>query len=256
MIARLGIGWIGAVAMLLGLSAGQAAAQGQMQPVSGELAASESIRDTVFGPAARALGLRRTVEMWQWQEVRDTEGERSYRPIWAERPIDSRDFAGDGSHVNPDMPFASAQWWSSTALLGGLPVAPDLLAGLDGWQPLPADESLLPENLAVVFRADDGLLISGNDPLAPEIGDLRVRWQLLPAGPVHGEAQLIDGVLHVGSGGGLVRGLAEGGALPGLAQGARPGSDLLLWVAGAAALALVVLLLSWGRGRKRRARRR
>lgn len=255
MIARRGIGWIVVLVLQLGLSAGETWAQQPLQPVSGELAASDSVGDPVFGMAARALGLRRIVEMWQWQEARDADGARSYRPIWAEQAIDSRSFAGDGSHANPDMPFASAQWWSSTALLGGLSVAPDLLAGLDGWQPVAADDSLLPENLAVVFRAVDGMLISGNDPHAPEIGDLRVHWQVLPAGPVHGDVQLLDDVLHVGSGSGLMRGLAEGGALPGLAQGARPGSDLLLWVGAAAGLVLLILVVRALSGRKRRRRR-
>ena len=74
-------------------------------------------------------------------------------------------------------------------------------------------------------------------------------WQVLPPGPVHGTAITTEAGLRGGPGTGLVRGVTTGDALPGLAQGARPGSDLLLWLAGAAALGL--LLLAWRLARRR-----
>lgn len=227
----------------------QVASSVSVVPVSGELAVRDTLRDPLFGVSARAPGLRRTVEMWQWQQSRDAAGALAYQPIWSARAIDSRDFSGAGAHANPPMPFASAQWWAANAVLGGQPVAQELLQGLDGWQTLPADAALLPANLAAVFRAEGDALISGEDLQHPQIGDLRVSWQVLPPGPVHGTAITTEAGLRGGPGTGLVRGVTTGDALPGLAQGARPGSDLLLWLAGAAALSL--LLLAWLLARRR-----
>lgn len=225
----------------------------QPAPVAGELAVREALRDPQFGMSARAPGLRRVVEMWQWQEQRDAQGARSYAPIWSEQPIDSRAFAGNGEHANPAMPFASAQWWAASAMLNGHAVAPELLATLDGWQHLPVDARVLPENLAAVFRAHDGFVYSGEHPQQPQIGDLRVHWQVLPPGPVHGLARVEDHALSADPEAVLVRGVARGNELPGLAQGARPGSDLLLWLQAAAALSVLLLLvLLWRRGRGRR----
>lgn len=230
-----------------------AALQAQPAPIAGELAVREALHDPQFGMSARVPGLRRVVEMWQWQEQRDAQGARSYAPIWSEQLIDSRAFAGDGEHVNPALPFASAQWWAASAMLNGHAVAPELLATLDGWQHLPADARVLPENLAAVFRAQDGFLYSGEDPQQPRIGDLRVHWQVLPPGPVHGLARVEDHALSADAEAVLVRGVASGNELPGLAQGARPGSDLLLWLQAAAALSVLLLLvLLWRRGRGRR----
>jgi len=241
------------LALVCALSAQQALAL--PVAVSGELAVREELRDPQFGMAARAPGLRRIVAMWQWQEQRDAQGARSYAPAWSEQPIDSRAFAGNGTYANPALPFTSAQWWSATATLGGDPVAPELLATVDDWQALPVDASSLPENLAAVFRVDGDVLFSGEDAQHPQIGDLRVRWQVLPPGPVHGAAERDGSTLRAGAGAALTRGIPSGGELPGLAQGARPGSDLLLWLQAAAALGVLVLLLVlWGRRRSRRRR--
>jgi hypothetical protein len=216
--------------------------------VAGELAASEPLTDPDFGVAVRALALRRTVEMWQWQRTDGVPGAASYQALWSQQAIDSSAF--DRTHRNPTMPFASAQWWSDSTLLNGRPVGPALLATLDGWQTQAAQVDLLPANLAAIFAVEGGMLYSGNDSAQPQIGDLRVSWQALPAGPVYGLA-LVDGAgLAMAEGAGLIRGMKPGAELPGLAQGARPGSDLLWWLLAAVLLALALLVLVRRRARK------
>lgn len=216
--------------------------------VAGELAASEPLTDPDFGVAVRALALRRTVEMWQWQRTDGVPGAVSYQALWSQQTIDSSAF--DRAHRNPTMPFASAQWWSDSALLNGRPVSPALLATLDGWQAQAANVDALPENLAAIFRAEKGLLFTGSDSAQPQIGDLRVSWQALPAGPVHGLALVDDAALAVAEGAGLIRGMDADAELPGLAQGARPGSDLLWWLVAASLLALALLALVRRRAHK------
>lgn len=214
----------------------------KLDVVAGELAASEPLIDPEFGIAVRALGLRRTVEMWQWQLLADAEpGAKRYQAIWSQQPIASVDF--DPEHRNPAMPFMSAQWLSGSALLNGQPVSPALLQTLDGWQAQAAKIDLLPENLAAIFRVEDGQLFSGNVSEQPQIGDLRVSWQSLPSGPVRGLVLLNDAGLAMGEGGGLIRGMDVTTELPGLVQGARPGADLAWCLLAGLLLFLAFLLL-------------
>ncbi|PKM07389.1 MAG: hypothetical protein CVV14_08495 [Gammaproteobacteria bacterium HGW-Gammaproteobacteria-4] len=221
----------------------------RLDVVVGELAASEPLIDPDFGVAARALGLRRTVEMWQWQMLPDpVPGAAGYQAQWSQQAIDSSAF--DRAHRNPTMPFSTAQWWSDSAFLNGQPVSPTLLATLDGWQQQAVNVDALPENLAAIFRAEKGLLFSGSDSAQPQIGDLRIFWQTLPAGPVHGLAQVDGTVLAMAEGAGLLRGMGADAELPGLARGARPGSDLLWWLLAAVLLALALLVAVRRRARK------
>lgn len=220
----------------------------RLDAVVGELAASEPLIDPDFGVAVRALGLRRTVKMWQWQRTDSVPGAAGYQAQWSQQSIDSRAF--DRAHRNPTMPFASAQWWSNSALLNGRPVSPELLATLDGWQTQAARVDLLPANLAAIFAVEDGMLYSGNDSAQPQIGDLRVSWEALPAGPVHGLALVDDAALAMAEGAGLIRGTNLETELPGLAQGARPGSDLLWWLLAAVLIGVVSLVIVRRRVRK------
>lgn len=247
--------WVAAALLTMASAWWAGALLAQPAPIAGELAVREVLRDPQFGVSARAPGLRRIVEMWQWQEQRDARGARSYSPIWSEQAVDSHTFAGNGAYANPAMPFASTRWWAASAELNGHAVAPELLATLDDWQTLPADGSALPDNLAAVFRADGDFLYSGEAAQQPQIGDLRVHWQVLPPGPVHGLVRVDGDVLGGGADATLMRGVASGDELPGLAQGARPGSDLLLWLQAAAALSVVLLLALWWRHRRGRRRR-
>lgn len=214
----------------------------RLDTVAGELAANEPLIDPDFGVAVRALGLRRTVAMWQWQLTTGAAPVGAhYQALWSQQPIDSSNF--DPAHRNPSLPFASAQWWSDSALLNGQLVSPTLLATLDGWQEQAAQVDRLPENLAAIFRVENGVLFTGSDSTQPQIGDLRVSWQALPAGSVHGLALVGDAGLAMAEGAGLIRGMNVEAELPGLAQGARAGSDLAWWLLAAVLLGLALLVM-------------
>ncbi len=232
--------------LLLALFACAAFAQGVPEPVAGELRAGDELVDPLFGVRARALGLERKVEMFQWR--RRPEG--GYAAEWVDGPVDG---AGhDQAHANPPWPaFRSERWLSERAVLAGRAVDSALFAALDGWEPLPVDAAALPPNLAVVFQSDGVGLTSSAVPAAPEIGDLRLRWSVLPEGPVHGRAVERDGRwVAAGEGSALVRGEDDATAhdgLPGLELPPRMGSGWLPWVAGA----FVLLLLAWLLRRRR-----
>lgn len=201
-----------AIALWPLLAAGQDA-----QPLRGELTAGSSLRDGEFNVEVRAPGLRRQVEVWGADADNPGQGD------W----LDPAQQPGTAAV----LPIVAQTWLAEDAAIDAQPVAADLLALVSGWQPLRIELAQLPENLAAVFVAVDGILYSGNDPAAPEPGDLRVRWSVLPAGSAFGVAYWRDGAWHAGTDANLQYGLPKIDDLPGLARSARPGADLLWWLA-------------------------
>jgi hypothetical protein len=147
-------------------------------------AASTRLSDEAFGVSVEGLALRRVVQMLQWREgagqppdpgdevVSENEG---YQRVWSERIIDSTRFSQSEGHANPPAPPYRSQSFGSAKSIDMQAVAQT------GWRAIPPARLGLPENLAAVFRADADWWITTPEGGLPEIGDLRVRFELLPA---------------------------------------------------------------------------
>lgn len=146
------------------------------------------LRDRDFGVSLKGFGLDRRVEMYQW--TRDRSG---YRRVWNDAPIDSSSF--EGAHSNPDrIPLRSRRWWSEDTTLAGRPVDVEVLQTLGRWEVFRPDFAQLPGNLAASFQPEGDGLGSSDDPSAPVVGDLRIRWRKLVLPSLLGRVQLRDGV--------------------------------------------------------------
>ena len=170
------------LALLLGGGVAQA------QPVpQGEPHPGIPVRDLDFGVSSRQFGLERQVEMYQWRAEGD-----GYQRVWNSARIDSSAFAP--GHDNPAaMALDSRRWWAEDATLDGTPIDPQVLRALGTWQRFRPDFSRLPANLAASFQPEDDGLGSSENPLAPQIGDLRVRWRELVLPTLAGKLELRDG---------------------------------------------------------------
>ena len=51
-------------------------------------------------------------------------------------------------------------------------------------QDYPVKTSALPPNMAATFNVTDGVLYAGGDAAHPQIGTVRVRYRIVPAGEV------------------------------------------------------------------------
>lgn len=154
--------------------------EGQPVRISGRLQATAPVTDSQLGVSADALAVHRIVEMWQWQEQCTAEA-CDYTQQWLAQPIDSAAFREPEGHANSaDMPFASARFEAAEIHLGVFVVAAELALAQAQAQSLPVQLEQLPANLAASFRAEDGVLYSG-DPAEPANGDLRVRYEIFPA---------------------------------------------------------------------------
>jgi hypothetical protein len=201
---------------------------GQLVHLSGQAVSAEVLRDPVLGVAETAIALVREVEMYQWREESRTETrttmggaeERvttySYRPEWSSRHIDSARFNQAGAHRNPaGFPIESETRRADNVTVGAFRLNSALIAQIRESQPFELDAehaANLPEGFRERANADQpGWLYIGN-PMMPEIGDMRIRLQLVRDQPVSLLARQVDNSFepHVTSHGTTIQRLMPG----------------------------------------------
>ncbi len=224
--------------------AGIAAAQ---EPVpQGEPVAAERLRDAEFGVSTRQFGLQRRVEMLQWR--RQGAG---YARVWTSEPVDSSGF--DARHANPGaFPIETRYWIAPLVTVDGRPVDEDVLKALGQWRGFRPGFSALPGNLSATFQPEGDGLGSAENPLDPQIGDLRITWHEMTLPPLAGRVALRNAVWVLKPGAAV----ADAGAAPARdpALAGRETAHRYLLPVGAGAL-LVFALLALIR-RRRGTRRR
>ncbi|MGQ4583823.1 TMEM43 family protein [Lysobacter sp. F60174L2] len=150
--------------------------------------AGGELRDADFGVGTDQFGLDRQVEMYQWRRV----GEDRYDRVWKAAWIDSSQFSA-GHENPPELPLAGRHWWAPQPTLDGKPLDLAVLKALGQWQEFRPGFSRLPANLAATFQPEGDGLTSSENPLDPQVGDLRVSWRELVLPPLEGRVVLVDG---------------------------------------------------------------
>jgi hypothetical protein len=152
--------------------------------VKGRLEIRKPPRDTQLGVTADSAVLLRIVEMYQWHERCELSGGPcKYEVSWSPGYVDSGKFHMQDGHVNPRPPFADARFVAGEIRLGDVVIDPKLLEE-QAAQDFPVKESALPPNLAATFSVIDGVLYAGGDATHPQVGAVRVRYRIVPAGEV------------------------------------------------------------------------
>ena len=160
--------------------------QAQHSP-QGEPVTDAVVRDVEFGVSARHFGLERRVEMLQWQAAKE-----GYAKAWSEEAIDSSGFPPE--HANPGaFPLRSQRWIATPITVDGKPLDPRVIARLSEWRRFRPNFSALPGNLAATFQPEGDGLGSAENPLDPQVGDLRIHWRELTLLPIAGRIELRDG---------------------------------------------------------------
>jgi hypothetical protein len=167
-------------------------APGTLVHVTAPASSVAGVVDPVLGVHVPGLRVRRTSEMAQWRRTTDAEdpdAAASYRLEWASNRIDSS--AWPTERQNPSAwPVPSAELGADVRV-AGVPVAPDLVARSDGLEPFVVDRELAAAaathlGLAGVVAVDGALFLpfAGGRPEAPNVGDVRVRFERVPEGVV------------------------------------------------------------------------
>ena len=147
---------------------------------------AEPLRDPDFGVRTGKPGLERVVEMYQWLAV-----DGGYAKDWSDRAVDSSGFAPD--HDNPEFPLRGRQWLPDSVTVDGLPLDAEVLRLLGEWREFRPSFSALPGNLSATFQPEGDGLGSAENPLAPEVGDLRIHWRERVLPPLGDLIEVSDG---------------------------------------------------------------
>jgi len=147
---------------------------------------SAFLRDPDFGVITRHPGLQRHVEMYQWARAGS-----GYALEWRGARVDSSGFAP--GHDNPrEIPLREREWRGDVTL-DGRAVPREAVDALGRWRPFRPNFSALPGNMAATFQPEGDGLGSAENPLDPQVGDLRITWRELVLPPLADRLVLRDG---------------------------------------------------------------
>jgi len=135
--------------------------EGKLVHLSGLATTTETLRDDIFGLEAKALRLKRHVEMLQWKEKSSSKTETkvggstettttyTYEKAWSDKVIPSDEFKEADKHRNPGvMPLESASQTAKVVTLGGFQLGSSLAGRVGNFSPLPP-----PAQLPAGFKA-------------------------------------------------------------------------------------------------------
>lgn len=135
----------------------------------------------------QAIALIRTVEMYQWQEVKrtvkeDLGGGRTkrrteyiYKPVWSKKLINSEKFITPENHTNPNaFPVQSLRMNSDKVTLGAYNLNKNEIEQIENSIKI----TRLPYNEK--YRIYNGFYFSGMDFDSPSIGDIKISYRYIP----------------------------------------------------------------------------
>jgi hypothetical protein len=168
------------------------ALEGKLVHMTALAETNETLTDPDFGiEASSALRLSRVTETYQWKEEsskskrkklggsEETVTTYRYSKAWASGHIDSNRFNTPSGHENPpELRWGSMTVTAGTVTFGAFTLPPDLVAKIDRREARPvqpADAELMAKQ---GFRVEGGQFYLGRNASAPEVGDVRVRFEV------------------------------------------------------------------------------
>ena len=167
--------------------------EGELIHVTGDVTVSDALSDPVFGVTeSDVIRLRRTVEMYQWEENQRTERRTAadgseervtvytYEETWSDRLIDSDRFEESG-YTNPgSMPYETETIDQPEATLEAFTLSSRYVAQFDDFTSRPVTSDDLDRADANGFQTHDGRFYQSDAPTNPEVGDVRVQFEYVP----------------------------------------------------------------------------
>lgn len=182
----------------------EAGHDGDLVSVTGPLNASHPIADSRFFAPIDAVSIVRIVEQYAWiEEVTVSEEKKlgggreqtftyEYRLGWTSAPMDSDEFREPAGHRNPPMSVVSEGFHAPRMGVGDWYVSDSELVYHPNEGLLMLDDVELTPEAAELERRGNTLYMGTANPDMPQLGDERVRFYYVPAGPtvtLFGEAQ-------------------------------------------------------------------
>jgi len=166
--------------------------------VTGEADADGELTDPEFGVSTPGVRLRRQVEMYQWEEDKETHTKKkvgggttktteyTYDKTWSGRLIDSGSFKERSGHENPgQMPYNDLTLNADNVILGSFTLSPSIVRDMDFYESVSPKGAKLPNGAEL----QGNYVYLGEASGSPQIGDVRISFQAVPEGTVSVIAQ-------------------------------------------------------------------
>ncbi|MDB4459292.1 TMEM43 family protein [bacterium] len=167
--------------------------EGKLVHIGGEATTDNTLSDKEFGIEETALRLRRSVQMFQWEEDVDsttkknmgggTETVKTYKydKKWNSSLIPSSAFNKSDGHQNPgSMPFKSKNFHAKSVTLGAFKLNSTQVGMVDSFQDLALTSDLkLAESVQGNATISPSQIYIGDSESTPAIGDIRIRFKIV-----------------------------------------------------------------------------
>lgn len=167
-----------------------AALNGKLVHVSGEVKSPGGVADADLGIRAPGLVIARHVEMYQWIETESGSGQDrkfTYSREWRASAVDSGRFRAPSGHENPAFPaYRSRSFAAGDARIGAFPLGREAVAQLGASEEFPIPNTGLATAQRVTGRptqVSNGAYYVGANPNAPRVGDVKITYRITREGP-------------------------------------------------------------------------
>ena len=155
--------------------------EGKLVALNGKMdIADAALTDSEFGVQLKTAKLNRIVEMYQWEERKETDDNNTryeYKAVWSESQIDSSTFHNT-SYQNPSMPYSSQGFYASNISVGDFKLSKEQIENLEAFDELQLDsDKTYKEGFAIKSGSEKQYLTNTADFEDPKIGDIRVRYE-------------------------------------------------------------------------------
>ena len=164
---------------------------GKLIHMTGQATPVSVLSDPVFNVSAKALKLKREVEMYQWKENKKSKTQNKlgggtetvttyqYDQQWSSQLINSYNFNKSAEYNNPStMPYQTKEYVANDAALGAFVLTQSLLNKISDYKSLVVDNTqILPSGLGATAKYYGTGFYIGETPNTPKIGDIRITFQ-------------------------------------------------------------------------------
>ena len=185
------------------VNAAAPANDGKLVHLVGDAVSDQQLQDPLYHVQAKALKLRRQVEMYQWKEETSKETKKklggseetvttyTYSKVWQQGAIESSKFKQSAEHTNPSTAIKSETWTAKSITVGAFTLNGELTGQISNFTPILVEANTTntssTENTptkpgATAEKSSEPKLVNGQyyqgaNPDTPQIGDLRISFQ-------------------------------------------------------------------------------
>lgn len=165
---------------------------GRLVHMSGHADTRDILKDSVMKVSVNAIKLKRTVQMYQWEEKTETRTEKkvgggekktttySYSRVWSSSLISSSNFKKQSGHQNPgSMPFKNLESTARNVKLGAFKLSGSLVNKINEYEHYTVEGDKIPSPLGRNGQKYSGGYYMGTDPNDPQIGDVRINFKVV-----------------------------------------------------------------------------